>query len=152
MTAFMGSVTLSFVRGLVRQYLLRPASRSRLHMVVALRSRMDSESCLGVLMIPEVISTDIPMDTNFVSHYYPDMKNVTITLDEEVARWARIRAAERDTSLSRLIGEMVRERMLDEAEYQTSMDNYFAPSPRKLKKEGEKYPGREELHERQDLR
>ena len=103
-------------------------------------------------MMPEGLSPEIPLDTNFVSHYYPGMKNVTITLDEEVARWARIRAAERDTSLSRLIGEMLRERMQDEAEYQASMDNYFSPSARKLKKEGEKYPGREELHERQDLR
>ena len=42
------------------------------------------------------------------------MKNVTITLDEEVARWARIRAAERDTSLSRLVGKLLREKMLDD--------------------------------------
>ncbi|OGP98361.1 MAG: hypothetical protein A2Z51_00055 [Deltaproteobacteria bacterium RBG_19FT_COMBO_52_11] len=32
------------------------------------------------------------------------MKNFTITLDEEVARWARIRAEEKDTSVSRLVG------------------------------------------------
>jgi hypothetical protein len=37
------------------------------------------------------------------------MKNVTITLDEKVARWARIRAAEEETSLSRLVGEMLRD-------------------------------------------
>lgn len=34
------------------------------------------------------------------------MKNVTITLDDEVARWARIRAAEQNTSVSRLVGDM----------------------------------------------
>jgi hypothetical protein len=28
-----------------------------------------------------------------VEHYNCDMKNVTITMEEEVARWARIRAA-----------------------------------------------------------
>jgi hypothetical protein len=38
------------------------------------------------------------------------MKNVTITLDEKVARWARIKAAEKDTSVSRLVGEMLREK------------------------------------------
>jgi hypothetical protein len=35
------------------------------------------------------------------------MKNVTITLDEEAARWARIQAAEHNTSVSRLVGEML---------------------------------------------
>jgi hypothetical protein len=38
------------------------------------------------------------------------MKNVTITLDEEVARWARIRAAELETSVSRLVGQMLKEK------------------------------------------
>lgn len=37
------------------------------------------------------------------------MRNVTITLDEEVARWVRIEAAKRETSVSRLVGEMLRE-------------------------------------------
>lgn len=85
-------------------------------------------------------------------HYFCDMKNVTITLDEEVARWARIRAAERDTSLSRLVGELLHEKMLDEGNYQTSMQRYLTQSPRVLKKQGDKYPDREVLHDRQGLR
>ena len=85
-------------------------------------------------------------------HYYCGMKNVTITLDEEVARWARIRAAERDTSLSRLVGELLREKMFDESNYQTSMQNYLAQSPRVLRKKGYKYPDREALHDRQGIR
>ena len=80
------------------------------------------------------------------------MKNVTITLDEEVARWARIRAAEEDTSLSRLVGELLREKMLDESDYQTSMQYYLSQSPRVLKKKGDTYPAREVLHGRKDLR
>ena len=80
------------------------------------------------------------------------MKNVTITLDEEVARWARIRAAERDTSLSRLVGELLREKMHEESDYQVSMQHYLAQSPRVLKNEGEEYPDREVLHDRQGLR
>ena len=80
------------------------------------------------------------------------MKNVTITLDEEVARWARIRAAEKDTSVSRLVGEMLREKMLDEGNYRTSMENYLAQAARVLKKKGDKYPDREALHDRQGLR
>lgn len=80
------------------------------------------------------------------------MKNVTITLDEEVVRWTRIRAAEGDTSVSRLVGEMLREKMRDERNYQTSMQNYLAQSPFVLKKKGDDYPDREELHDRKGLR
>jgi len=36
---------------------------------------------------------------------------VTVTLEEEVAKWARIEAAKRDTSVSRLLGELLKERM-----------------------------------------
>jgi hypothetical protein len=34
-----------------------------------------------------------------------------VTLEEEVAQWARIEAARRDTSVSRLLGELLKERM-----------------------------------------
>ena len=51
-------------------------------------------------------------------HYILVMKNVTITLDEEVARWARIMAAEQNTSVSRLVGELLREKMIEEQHYQ----------------------------------
>jgi len=87
-------------------------------------------------------------DTNLVFHYYCGMKNVTITLDKEVARWARIRAAEEETSVSRLVGELLREKMLNEGCYRSSMQNYLAQSPRLLKKTGYKYPDREALHAR----
>lgn len=80
------------------------------------------------------------------------MKNVTITLDEEVARWARIRAAERETSLSRLVGEMLCEKMHEEENYEKAMRKYLSGSPRMLKKVGAKYPAREELHERRHIR
>lgn len=76
------------------------------------------------------------------------MKNVTITLDEEVARWARIRAAERNTSVSRLVGEMLKEKMQEEEAYLLAMEQYLAEKPQPLKKAGERYPRREELHER----
>ena len=76
------------------------------------------------------------------------MKNVTITLDEEVARWARIKAAEQDTSVSRLVGEMLREKMTNEQSYQSSMKRYLSRKPRPLSHRGAKYPTREEIHER----
>jgi hypothetical protein len=39
------------------------------------------------------------------------LRNITVTLEEQVARWARIEAARRDTSVSRLLGELLKERM-----------------------------------------
>ena len=75
------------------------------------------------------------------------MKNVTITLDEEVARWARIRAAKQETSVSRLVGEMLRQKMLEEEDYQAAMQKYLSQKPRGLKGPGMKYPKRENLHE-----
>ena len=75
------------------------------------------------------------------------MKNVTITLDEKVAAWARVRAAERETSVSRLVGEMLKEKMIEEESYHASMQNYLSQSPRLIKEPGTKYPNREKLHE-----
>ena len=80
------------------------------------------------------------------------MRNVTITLDEEVARWARVRAAERNTSVSRLVGEMLRETMHREEEYGLAMQRYLGRAPTVLSEAGRGYPRRDELHERTDLR
>jgi plasmid stability protein len=76
------------------------------------------------------------------------MKNVTITLDEEVARWARIRAAESNTSVSRLVGEMLRDKMYAEKSYQMAMDQYLSQPPTALKDPAARYPTREELYGR----
>ena len=76
------------------------------------------------------------------------MKNVTITLDEEVARWARIRAAENNTSGSRLVGEMLRDKMYEEKSYRMAMEHYLSKPPRELKDPVAKYPTREELYGR----
>lgn len=79
-------------------------------------------------------------------------KNVTITLEEEVARWARVRAAERNTSVSRLVGELLREFMLEEESYDSAMRQYLSREPAPLRQPGSGYPKRDELHDRQDLR
>lgn len=79
------------------------------------------------------------------------MKNVTITLDEETARWARIEAAHRDMSVSRLIGELLHEHMRAQTTYEEAMQRYLARAPTVLKATG-RYPTREELHNRADIR
>ena len=79
------------------------------------------------------------------------MRNVTITLDEEVARWVRIWAAEHDTSVSRYVGELLKERMVRELHYGRAMKRFLSRPPKALKKQGQ-YPGRDEVHERDMLR
>ena len=76
------------------------------------------------------------------------LKNVTVTLDPETARWARIEAARRDTSVSRLLGDILRERMANEQAYDTAMHRYLGQSPAVHRRSGEAYPSREALHER----
>lgn len=80
------------------------------------------------------------------------MRNVTITLDEEVARWARLRAAERETSVSRLVGEMLRQKMVTEEGYRAAQEQFFSVRPRPLREPGRPLPRREESHDRAGLR
>jgi hypothetical protein len=79
------------------------------------------------------------------------MKNVTITLDEAVARWARIRAAQENTSVSRLVGKLLQALMLEEDGYDAAMRQYLSQGPVVLKKSG-RYPRRDRLHDRPRLR
>lgn len=74
-------------------------------------------------------------------------RNVTITLDEETAEWARIEAARRDTSMSRLVGSLLHEHMLRERNYASAKREFLAGEPKELKRTGG-YPGRDEVHDR----
>jgi len=76
------------------------------------------------------------------------MKKVTISLDEKLAHWVRVRAAESNTSVSRLVGELLKEKMREEEGYHQAMEQFLAQEPRVLRKAGTSYPKREELHER----
>lgn len=70
------------------------------------------------------------------------MKNVTITLDDDVARWARIRAAERNTSVSRFVGGMLRDSMRRQTEYATARRRYLERLAIPLSQPGTPYPRR----------
>lgn len=78
------------------------------------------------------------------------LKNVTVTLEERVARWARMEAARRETSVSRLLGAILKERMLEKDSYERAMRRALARQPF-LKSRG-KYMSREEAHERTGFR
>ena len=51
------------------------------------------------------------------------MKNVTITVEEGVLEWARVEAAKRGSSVSRMVGEMLAEKMRQEDVYAQAMRN-----------------------------
>lgn len=80
------------------------------------------------------------------------MKNVTITLDEETAAWARVHAAQNDVSVSRMIGDMLRRRMREVREYDEAMRRFLAKRPVKLGRPGQRYATRADLHDRARLR
>jgi hypothetical protein len=80
------------------------------------------------------------------------VKNVTITLDEKTARWVRVYAAERGKSVSRLLGEMLEERMREVRDYDRAMRRYLALKPLRFSWADGRKPEREELHDRARLR
>ena len=79
------------------------------------------------------------------------MKNVTVTLDEETALWARLEAARRDVSVSSLIRQLLTDHMGGQIAY-AGRRTLSSRQPSKLSKRGSRYPEREELHDRAGLR
>jgi hypothetical protein len=80
------------------------------------------------------------------------MKNLTITVDAETAAWARKHAAERGLSVSRLVGELLHEKMKHRAEYERAMRHFLSRKPVQLREPDEPLPKREELHDRYRVR
>ena len=80
------------------------------------------------------------------------MKNVTISLDEETAAWARIYAAKKNISLSRYVGELLHDSMRESREYEESMRRFLAEKTVKLESLGGRYPTRDDTHDRTRLR
>jgi len=78
------------------------------------------------------------------------LRNITITLEENLAHWARIEAARSDTSVSRFLAEILKERMMQKDEYQAAKRRALARKPF-LKTDG-RYLSREQAHDRERLR
>ncbi len=77
---------------------------------------------------------------------------MTITLDEETAARVRVHAAERNMSLSRYIGEVLRGELRHSDEYDAAYRAWRAEKPFPLKGPAERYPKRDELYDRPVLR
>lgn len=80
----------------------------------------------------------------------PKLRNMTITVEEEVARWARVKAAREESSVSRLVGEMLKRQMHEDEGYAAAQRRALARKPF-LRSDG-RYLTREEVHDRTRLR
>jgi hypothetical protein len=87
------------------------------------------------------------------------MKNVTISLDEDLLREARVAAARRDLSLSKLVAEMLRRELAQgtsngkhSPEYQKAMEEYLAQPPFIKRDPRTPWLKREQLYDRPLLR
>lgn len=76
------------------------------------------------------------------------MKNITIAVSEKVARWARVWAAEHDTSVSQMLSNLLQEKMEESVIYKQSMSSFFAHEAKPLQNSKKEYPSRENLHDR----
>lgn len=75
-----------------------------------------------------------------------------MTLDDETAKWARMEAARKEMSVSRLIRTILQENMRQNRTYEIARRRYLARPARRLNETAAPYPGRDELHDRSGLR
>ena len=80
------------------------------------------------------------------------MKNITITLDEQTAAWVRMSAARRKMSVSRLIGDLLHDRMREARDYNEAMRRFFTHKPFNFEWAGGRRPTREEINDRSRTR
>ena len=73
--------------------------------------------------------------------------NVTIKISEDAARWARRRAAEENTSVSRLVGDMLERQMRLSDEYWKAYEHWKKMRPAASLGASQRM-SREEVHER----
>ena len=76
-----------------------------------------------------------------------DVKYVTISIPEELARWARLWAVEHESSVSGLLSRLLQEKKESELRYQSSMDSFLSRPVTRISG-GESYPGRDSLYDR----
>lgn len=80
------------------------------------------------------------------------MKNFTVLLDDATFAKARMRAAERNISLSRLMSELLERELQQGDAYDAAHRAWRARRPFALEGAPQPYPPREELHDRSLLR
>ena len=79
------------------------------------------------------------------------VRNIRVSLDEEVATWVHAWAAKHNTSVSAMLGEMLRERMAKEDPYWKAFEEWKAMKPWPILM-GAPRPSREEIYAERDVR
>ena len=80
------------------------------------------------------------------------MKNITITMPEDLARKVRVMAAEADTSMSQFLCRLIEEKTAKDDSYQAAMSRWLSRERGGLWLDGQKLPTRDEIHDRNALR
>lgn len=75
-------------------------------------------------------------------------RNVTISLDEDTARWVRVEAAKWDMSVSQYLADLLAERRRRKEAYDSARSLFMARQARPLRRPDEPAPTRDELHRR----
>jgi predicted transcriptional regulator len=74
------------------------------------------------------------------------VKNITITLDDDTARWVRQKAADQSKSVSRYIGDLIHQYRQDQVAYQRAMERWLAKPPYALREPGDRPTLRDEIY------
>ncbi|MDR1708256.1 MAG: hypothetical protein LBS70_00850 [Candidatus Accumulibacter sp.] len=80
---------------------------------------------------------------------------MTITADEGILRRLRVEAATRNLSVSRFVGELLREKFDADDRYEKAMADFFSRGPYlspAAREDGRAWPAREEIYARRTLK
>lgn len=80
------------------------------------------------------------------------MRNITISMPDDLARKVRVLAAETDTSMSQFLCRLAEEKVRASSSYQASMKRFLARKRGGIRTEGGPLPSRESLYNRDVLR
>jgi hypothetical protein len=80
------------------------------------------------------------------------VKNITVTLDDQTAEWARAQATAQGLSLSRYVSDLLRKQLPKAQSYERAMNSFLSREPWTLRNPGEELPTRDELYDRGMLR
>jgi metal-responsive CopG/Arc/MetJ family transcriptional regulator len=80
------------------------------------------------------------------------MKNITISMPDELARKVGVMAAKEDVSMSQFFCKLVEEKTGSEDGYRAAMESYLSRGSRLLRDPAQALPKREELYDRAAFR
>ena len=75
------------------------------------------------------------------------MKNITIKIEDDIAHWSKVWAAEHNTSVSRILGDLLKQMKKQKTSYSKTMQQFLNVEAQPLKTSNH-YPLRDDLHER----